>query len=317
MRDVNFGRQTANMCGIVDRNEICLKEKRIIMRKLFLILLSVMMIFAFVGCEESVSSNNGNNVESVSDVETFATSINTPGSTSELQENEVNTNKSDSTTESGLTETSPPTATASIALPPISTKVGDVIKYGKYEQDNNTSNGKEDIEWIVLEKENNRILVTSKYALDRQRYNETCTNVTWENCTLRTWLNSTFINDAFSSNEMSKIPTVTVIAEKNPEFETAVGSDTQDRVFLLSVSEANKYFTSYSLRQCEPTAYTVANGADVYGDNGKCWWWLRTPGARNTFAVEILYSGDVFAYGAVVSEDYYAVRPALWIDLNS
>ena len=66
-------------------------------------------------------------------------------------------------------------------------EVGDIVYFGAYEQDNNTSNGKEDIEWIVLAKENGKVLVISKYALDCQEYNSTYTDVTWEACSLRTW----------------------------------------------------------------------------------------------------------------------------------
>ena len=44
--------------------------------------------------------------------------------------------------------------------------VGDIIVFGTYEQDNNISNGKENIKWLVLAKENNRVLVISDKALD-------------------------------------------------------------------------------------------------------------------------------------------------------
>ena len=75
-------------------------------------------------------------------------------------------------------------------------KVGDIVYFGTYEQDNDTSNGKEDIEWLVLAKKGNRILVISDKALDRQPYNSSRTRVTWETCTLRKWLNNDFINAA-------------------------------------------------------------------------------------------------------------------------
>jgi len=45
-------------------------------------------------------------------------------------------------------------------------KVGDIVYFGTYEQDNDTTNGKEDIKWLVLAKENNRVLVISDKALD-------------------------------------------------------------------------------------------------------------------------------------------------------
>lgn len=96
-------------------------------------------------------------------------------------------------------------------------KVGDIVYFGTYEQDNDTSNGKENIEWRVLAKENSRVLVISDKALDRQPYNSSYTEeVTWENCSLRKWLNGTFLNKAFSTEEQAQIQNTTVSADNNP-----------------------------------------------------------------------------------------------------
>lgn len=196
-------------------------------------------------------------------------------------------------------------------------KVGDYVFFGAYEQDNNTANGKENIEWLVLEVKDGKALVTSKYALDCKPYNTSYTDVTWENCTLRRWLNNDFINAAFSAEEKSMIPTVTVSADNNPDYSTNPGNATQDQVFLLSVTEANKYFNSDSARQCEPTDFAVANGAYVNSNNGNCWWWLRSPGYGQRTAALVDLGGFVYERGNVVTYDNAAVRPALWIDLAS
>ena len=197
-----------------------------------------------------------------------------------------------------------------------SVNVGDVYKFGSYEQDNNKSNGQEDIEWLVLEKDGTKILVVSKYALDCKPYNTSYTDVTWETCTLRKWLNNDFLGSAFSANEKAMIPTVTVSADKNPDYNTNPGNAMQDQVFLLSITEANKYFSSDSARQCKPTDYAVANGA-WESDSGNCWWWLRSPGNNQGIAAYVDDDGDVYEYGDFVDYGCYAVRPALWIDLNS
>lgn len=197
-----------------------------------------------------------------------------------------------------------------------SVNVGDVYKFGSYEQDNNKSNGQEDIEWLVLEKDGTKILVVSKYALDCKPYNTSYTDVTWETCTFRKWLNNDFLGSAFSANEKAMIPTVTVSADKNPDYNTNPGNAMQDQVFLLSITEANKYFSSDSARQCKPTDYAVANGA-WESDSGNCWWWLRSPGLDQDDAARVGSDGDVREYGDRVSYDGTAVRPALWIDLNS
>ena len=195
-------------------------------------------------------------------------------------------------------------------------KVGDYVFFGAYEQDNNTSNGQEYIEWLVLEVKGGKALVISKYALDCQQYNTSYTYVTWETCTLRKWLNNDFINAAFSADERTMIPTVTVSADKNPDYSTNPGNATQDQVFLLSITEVNKYFSSDSARQCKPTDYAVANGA-WESDSGNCWWWLRSPGDYQNSAANVYAYGDVNECGSNVNDADNAVRPALWIDLNS
>ena len=195
-------------------------------------------------------------------------------------------------------------------------KAGDYVIFGAYEQDNNTSNGKENIEWLVLEVKDGKVLVISKYALNCKQYNSEFTDVTWETCSLRKWLNSEFLNAAFSAEERSIIPTVTVSADKSLEYSTNPGKATQDQVFLLSIAEANKYFDSNSMRQCKPTAYAKAQGVHVDENNGNVLWWLRSPGSDQDFAARVSSVGGVNVLGGYVDIYFSAVRPALWIDLN-
>ncbi len=208
--------------------------------------------------------------------------------------------------------------------------VGETIIFGKYEQDNDTFNGKENIEWLVLAKKDNKLLIISQYALDCQPYNTEDVNVTWESCTLRTWLNADFFNAAFSDGEKGMIPTVTVSADENPDYNTNLGSATEDKVFLLSITETNRYFKTDEERMCVPTAYAKAHGAYTSSDYTKggaatCWWWLRTPGkvdyhvlggGRMNLATNVDRDGGVISYGYDVSRDSGCVRPALWIDLG-
>lgn len=194
--------------------------------------------------------------------------------------------------------------------------VGSTIKFGFYEQDNNTSNGKEEIEWKVLAVDGNKALVISQYALDCQKYNSTYTDTTWEKCSLRTWLNGTFYNAAFGSYHQKMIASSTVTADKNPSYSTSPGNNTTDKVFLLSITEVYKYFSSESARQCQGTAYCYAQGA-YKASNGNCWWWLRSPGLDSDYAARVINGGSVFDCGISVNDDFGAVRPALWINLGS
>lgn len=190
--------------------------------------------------------------------------------------------------------------------------VGDSIAYGSYEQDGRTSNGKEGIEWLVLAKKDNKLLVISQCALDCQLFNTKYENVTWENCTLREWLNEDFFNAAFSEGEKTMIHMVTVSADKNPYYHTSPGNATQDKVFLLSITEANRYFKSDEARACVLTSYAKKNGAYTKGG-----WWLRSPGHSQDVAVSVNYGGNIDSYGDAVIFNSNCVRPAMWIDLSA
>jgi len=164
-------------------------------------------------------------------------------------------------------------------------------------------------------KENNRLLVISRYGLDCQPYNTRDTNVTWETCSLRKWLNNDFFKAAFNSVEQEIIPTVTVSADKNPAYSTNPGNATQDKVFLLSIPEVNKYFAYDSAMKCKPTAYARKQGVWT-NDSGFCWWLLRSPGYDQYYAAIVSTHGGVSEYGHFVLYDDGAVRPALWINLE-
>ena len=197
----------------------------------------------------------------------------------------------------------------------------DSIYFGSYEQDNDTSNGKEKIEWLVLGTKDGKALLISKYALDCQPYNVENKTVTWETCTLRTWLNDTFINDAFSSTEQNYIQETKVSADKNPQYSTDPGNDTTDKIFLLSAVGANQLFSSNASRKCIPTDYAIAQGVDTapfqkIDNKATCRWWLRSPGDGQDTATTIQSDGGIYYYGRYVWRDGYAVRPALWINLE-
>lgn len=187
--------------------------------------------------------------------------------------------------------------------------VGDKIIFGTYEQDNVTSNGTEEIEWLVLAKENNKILVISDKVLDAKQYNnEIKGNTTWEQCSIRKWLNDSFLNTAFSKEEMALIQSTTVSADKNPQYSTNPGNATTDKVFLLSINEVKKYFNDFHARECALTAYAKAHGAAL--------WWLRSPGSPYSAAF-VYPTGALIYNGESVKVSYGGVRPALWIDLDS
>ena len=211
--------------------------------------------------------------------------------------------------------------------------VGDHVYFGMYEQDNDLSNGKEDIEWRVLSKENNRILVISEYALECKPYNEYDDynvaywdmNVTWEYSSLRRWLNKTFLDEAFTEDEQSKILETDNPDEKNPEYDTAPGNATTDKIYLLSISEAEKYFDSDEDRICKSTAYAIthndyATNSEKDEGNVLSNWWLRSVGYEQNYAANVNTKGAIYYFGSWRSSfagNYIYVRPAMWLDLSS
>ena len=190
-------------------------------------------------------------------------------------------------------------------------KVGSVIKFGNYPQ--NDQYKKEPIEWRVLAVKGGKALLISQYALYRKRYNEEYEATSWEECTLRNWLNTDFMNSAFSNTEQSLILLSEVTADKAPRYNTNQGYDTDDKIFLLSVKEAEQYFKNDEERKCAPTKFAVNNGAGQY--NGQCWWWLRSLGMDSFNASNVNIDG--YYLGTLVHVNDGLVRPAFWINLKS
>ena len=197
--------------------------------------------------------------------------------------------------------------------------VGDIVFFGVYEQDNDTSNGKEDIEWRVLAKEDGRILLITDKAIDCQQYNATYTGTTWEKCSLRKWMNESFLNDAFSYNECKQIQKTNVSADKNPDYTTiSSGNATVDKVFLLSITEVEKYFISDESKKCIPTNYTMASDAYIYGEDEliTCYWWLRSPGDSQNAAACVKTDGSIRYYGYHVDSSDIGIRPTMWVSVE-
>ncbi len=193
---------------------------------------------------------------------------------------------------------------------------GKIITFGHYEQDNNTDNGSEEIEWQILAEEDGRALVISRYGLDAKPYSEDLRDVTWETSTLRKWLNGEFFDSAFSPEEKERIPEATNRNPDNPTSGTAGGNDTSDRIFLLSIDEAKQYFRTDGARQSRVTAYAKAKGANVSNYYRNSYWWLRSPGGISQSAAVVNIFGEVNTDGFGVNNTDYVVRPAFWLDLS-
>ena len=201
--------------------------------------------------------------------------------------------------------------------------VGNYVTFGSYPQ---TAAGDDmtEIEWLVLAREGKKALLISRYGLDAQKYHSVNTAITWQTCSLRTWLNSTFLNKAFTAAEQSAILMTTVDNSKDQGysgFSTDGGNNTEDKVFLLSYAEANKYLgiTDNGYNEelgVEATAYTKKRGANISDDN-RIWWWLRSPGEVKYEAIQACPGGYIVSSYVHSSFSADAIRPALWVDIGA
>ena len=203
-------------------------------------------------------------------------------------------------------------------------KRGDIITMGTYEQDGNTKNGAEPIEWMVLDEKDDRLLVISVKALETMAYDDTMglsSHIWWENCSLRKWLNKDFLSAAFSADEQKNI-----LSTKLTTKDTHGTFETKDQLFCLSIAELRQYFPTNESMMCKGTEVAIkANGS--VGESGNACWWLR-----NILASENLESMAYDSAAYVQNSPLYdinskgcwlsargviAVRPAMWIRCDS
>lgn len=195
----------------------------------------------------------------------------------------------------------------------------ETVLFGSYEQDGDAANGKEPIEWLVLARDGDKALLLSKYALDHQSfmpfYEPVTEPFTWESCSLRQWLNSTFLNAAFSAEEQRRLLTTTVITAPGGRKGSENPFTTEDRVFLLSDTEVYAYFSSEAATVADYTAYALSE--DPWAGNATApapaIWWLRTTDGGNH--PDSVYTRGGVGEGARSYEGEY-VRPAIWVDMS-
>lgn len=214
----------------------------------------------------------------------------------------------------------------------------DCIYFGRYPQSDATGKTSELIKWRVLSIDENDVFLVADCNLDCQPYNITNTYVTWENCTLRSWLNGysgennvngmdcrgdNFIDKAFTGAEQEAIKLTTVVNTVGGE----IGNDTKDKVFLLSDDEVRNraygFIPAYDFldeaRRRKNSSYAAECGSGYDTEHGE--WWLRSQPWQEeedkTFSGDYVhYTGEVSG-GCSVDDCWTAVCPALHLDTSS
>lgn len=193
--------------------------------------------------------------------------------------------------------------------------IGDTIILGSYPQDEQFSE-KQEIEWIILDREKNKLLLVSKYILDVKPYHKSFVDITWGASDIRKWLNDEFYNIAFDYSEQKRITyTFTKTKKKTTDKRNRAGS-TADKVFLLDKEEAEKFFPIDFERQASATEYVKKQGIYIDDNTGQSPWWLRTSGYEGYNAVNVNETGSIYSYGNCIEHEKIGIRPALWMNLE-
>lgn len=197
----------------------------------------------------------------------------------------------------------------------------DVVTFGSCEQDGNIDDGAEPLEWYVLDITGDKALLLSVFVLDCLPYHDSAVDITWADCSLRTYLNGTFYEETFSDAEKKKIEPYENENTGNTLLEIDGGENTQDNVFLLSQEQADVYFNEeqeqWFYERAEATQTAVEAGVYV-SEDGYSPWWLRGPGNETYSAKFVEPDGSIYTSGAEVDIDYrYGIRPAVCINILS
>jgi hypothetical protein len=117
---------------------------------------------------------------------------------------------------------------------------------------------------------------------------------------MRRWLNEEYFPTLPAALREAAVPVY--VSDETTTHPDADG----DRVFLLSATEARKYFSCNATR------------AALDEQGGKWWWWLRSPDNRPFHDNHVGYHGGLYDNANIPRRDPEGgIRPALWVDLGS
>ena len=156
--------------------------------------------------------------------------------------------------------------------------------------------------WILLDKQDGMALLTRNETIRGKHsqeapvagevYQPEAKKVTWENSSLRSYLNHDFIQKEFSVEEQKVIQMTGLGRADNPVYGTKGGKDTMDKVYIFSAEEIGKY------------AGIMKNKAKSLR--------LRNPGISQDSTAYYSHLKEVVYYGFPVDQKGVYNRPVLW-----
>lgn len=237
-----------------------------------------------------------------------------PSETGAVAEASTSADESSTSLTNPQAQTSASAATQAPSPAPLA--IGDVIRLGSMDQDNNPSNGTEEIDWIIYRIDGENVFLISQVSLFAHAHYERPVEITYETSRIRAYLNNGFVKQAFTAAERALLKPCFVSADKNPNYPgVSPGRSFSDKVFILSVSEINEFFPTPSSRLCR-TSRTAEAGGVFVAENGFSPWWTRTPGSDNTKMTLARSDGSFNMEGRLVDVDAFGVRPAICLSLS-
>ena len=183
-------------------------------------------------------------------------------------------------------------------------EVGDEVLWGHFEMDTSKM-GKEHVPWIVVDKDDESVLLLSRYGIAGNSYHRKHEEVTWEDSDLRKVLNSEEYTGIFSRQE------------KEQMLETD-----GDLVTLLTAEQALEYFPTDEDRTMSITEAAKKQGVNVdrlshevvwFDQNySYSWWWLRGASGEKAITAPIIdLEGRLCPALRPVNKPSGAIRPAI------
>ncbi|MBR3848855.1 MAG: hypothetical protein IKM21_06160 [Oscillospiraceae bacterium] len=202
-------------------------------------------------------------------------------------------------------------------------EIGEVVTLGAYEQDNDEANGKEPLEWRVLAKDEEKVLLLADKVIDCVPFNNEMQEwITWEDSSLRAWLGGDFIATAFSEDEAARILETSNTNDENRDYGIPAMENTTDRVFLLSIKETTEYlgteeYASIADKACVayPTEYAIAKDIEVRNGGAVMWWLRESTSGKPAAACDDL--GKRFHNGRPMDYTGTGIRPAMWVKIEN
>ena len=185
------------------------------------------------------------------------------------------------------------------------------IMIGEYEQDNNLENGKEPIEWAIIDNDNEILTLWSTCVLDKRQFHSQDGYTTWNNCSLRKWLNTDFYNTVFSKAEKMCILKTNLKTSYYDDDYNDRSFMTKDNVYILSREELNVYYLPprFAYRKNGKAVYYGKANETNYAKCSDYW-------TRSTVARAACYYNKGNILSRIKTYEYGGIKPVIQVSKN-